>query len=281
MQSEIIEPEIQAAFDGAAVADPPTSACPDAEQLWGALEGTLDLEARLAVLEHCARCPSCAEELRVTKAFIEATHAESYDQQSEPCREYPLDSKPVPLYPDMHGLPVRDAPRASASSEDEGLSTIIRALRFTRDPGSKPNSSRSYLGLGGIASVAAAVSFWLWQPSPPQAPPNNLRGGQVSAPMPADPAFRFIKHRFEWPAMGHGPQSYRLELISAKDFRLIHRIEGLQDNHYQPDSEILALLQAQKRFYWRVVSEVDASPRGTSTSQLVELSAPGSHGSER
>lgn len=276
MLGKIEESQLASVFSQDFSADLPGEDCPTAEQLWLTCTLELEVEAREAIIDHCIKCPHCAQELRMTREMVAeynellvAASANSVDETGMPRLSLAENGGLRPL------RIVQDDPAEPANDEAFGSREELISLGGWRRKLNKITAA------GGVLAVAAALAFivvkkgssgpgngadegarrdkqganaWRGQDKPSS---NALRGeGKEGAhrrgseaKQSQDKQYRFTKNTLSWPATANA-QKYELEIKGkGKPGKCFQTVSS---NSLVFDASLCPGLDLSKPFFWRV-----------------------------
>lgn len=226
-----------------------TEPCPDADELWAALDpGVAPSQHRYRVLNHCARCPSCAQDLQVTQSFIK-------DDQQSKMELLNLDEQlPATRWPSVvRQEPARSqGPRAHKQSEEPSASVTPLHQRKSWIAGA---------GVCGGLALAAALALVFLPSNERNQDQITYRGGpdsmielsakDLQSGPPDVSQYHYRANHFTWPKSTMSVASYTLTIVDAK-FQARCSIENLSRPEVQVTGENCPGFDPSLPFYWQV-----------------------------
>jgi len=187
--------------------------CPDPDRIWEALQGGLDPKEVMAIVQHTADCPVCAQAWRLAKD-MGAMQAEAEPE------------------------PVRPAEVVRPS----GWSRIFDLWRL------RPLALAA--GLAGLL-VLGAGAVWLWPDRGRQGmQTRDLPGDAIRSLIPEEQALPKTACLLKWTP---GPAGTRYTVrVSTEKFEQISLVEGLEAAEYLVPTAALEKLKPGARLLWQV-----------------------------
>lgn len=200
--------------------------CPSAEEMADSVAGVAPLSVIRSVVDHCSRCPKCAQDWRTAKALL------SVLEQS------PLVEASGVAPPPLTGLRTTTQSRVCKSKHPPPTSTPI------------PRSRTGAWALAGLAAAAALLLFWERSPSISSTPTEIMRG---SSDVPSSTiGFHASGGVFRWPDFQPGSE-YELSIFDASGQRIF-----TLDRKAQPQQtlsqETMRELSRKGAAFWQVLA---------------------------
>lgn len=226
-----------------------TEPCPDADELWAALDPDLaPSQNRYRVLNHCARCPSCAQDLQVTKSFIkddQQSKLELLDRDEHP---------PATRWPSVVRKETARShrPMAHEQSEEPGASVTPLHQRKSWIAGA---------GVMGGLAIAAALALVFLPNQERNQDHITYRGGSPSmielsakdlqSGPPDVSQYHYRANHFTWPKSAMTAVSYTLTIVDAQ-FQARCSIENISRPEVRVNGENCPGFDPSQPFYWQV-----------------------------
>lgn len=225
-----------------------TEPCPDADALWAALDPSVaPSQSRYRVLNHCARCPSCAQDLQVTKSFIQD------DQKSKMELSNLSEQVPAIRWPSVVRQEAVRSHRPGPHEQREETSTSVTQI----------HQKKSWIAgagvFGGLALAAVLALVFLPKQELDQ-DQITYRGGPSMIELSAQDLqsgppdvrqYHYRANHFTWPKSTATAQSYTLTIVDAK-FQARCSINRLSRPEVRVTAENCPGFDPSQPFYWQV-----------------------------
>lgn len=222
---------------------PKAEECPRADELWAAVSRELEYPQRLRVLDHCARCPSCAQDLACTRELW------AQSQMAEQSLGEPQPRLRLSLVEQGEAEP-EASPQPPTTRADEKLRSLCehRARRKGR------------LWAGGLGTLAVAALALLYlrraEPeNPSQGAAVRYRGESQDIGARSERArdsYRFRGGEFRWPA-DRRAKSYQVVIVDDR-FQSVCTSRPVHTNRLRLVDGECSEARLDEAFYWRVRS---------------------------
>lgn len=230
---------------------PGAQECPLADELWAAVSLELDYPRRFRVLDHCARCPSCAQDLACTREMW---------AQSQLVQQDLAEPKPRPwLSVVEQGEPrVESQPGpAFADASEEVLSLCGHRARRGK-----------VLWTGGLSALAVAAMALIYVQRGESEPRSQHGAARYRGEIQESAArgerlqdsYRFRGGEFSWPK-DRRATNYQVVIVDDR-FQSVCTSRPVQTNRLRLSAGECSKARLDKAFYWRVRSTLqDGSKR--------------------
>lgn len=196
--------------------------CPSSDEMADCIAGVAPQALVRTVVDHCSRCPKCAQDWRTAKALLNR-----------------LEETPL-LAPERFApSPLAELHATSGSNEDQ-----------TEPPAAKRSSRPRAWIFASVTAAAALLLFWERSPQPSNIPDEIMRG---SAELPSTPAgFHASNGTFQWPDFQRGSQ-YELSIFDASGQRLFTLDRTMETQQVLPQ-ETMRELSRKGAAFWQVLA---------------------------
>ena len=198
----------------------------DAEVLWHLAVGELSGDGSRKLIDHLSRCPSCAEDFRVTRRLVGETSGTSESV-------------------------VVETSVVETSGTSERVEEGARIVPIQRKAG-VPSQRKTGMWLRGLAAAAvlgALVVGLSWRSPPTQEVPFRQGGSEVvRSRLDGDAVVSRQDAQLQWT----GPEGAHYNVLVTVDLRVIATAEGLTEPEYVIPESKLGDLPAETLLHWHV-----------------------------